>query len=238
MINNKGFTLVELLAVVVVLGLLLTIAVPATINVTKSASKKALVQIGRLAVQEAEKRYVKDMEEHGDFFADYNGGIFMAYDFNEDLNIGKGKVNGAILFAKWDDGYYNNNEDALRYSYFITYFNKEYFVQKAVDVSDNNSLKTEVSEEDIMKMNSTTKEIGKKFSREFLATAQAHKRCMTSDFYIFNGTYNEEYQRFDLLNEYHAKESNFTNPDGTSKECKEYTNEEILEYVLQSSSKR
>lgn len=236
--NNKGFTLVELLAVIVILGLLLIIAVPTAINVTKSASKKALVQIGRLAVQEAEKRYVKDMEEHGDFFADYPGGIFMAYDLNEDLNIGKGKVKGAILFAKWDDGYYNNDEDALRYSFFITYFNDEYFVQKAVDVTDKTTLKTEVSEEDIMKMNSTTKGIKEYFDPGFLATAQAHKRCMTGKFYIFDGTYSEERQKYDLLNVYHPEESNFTNPDGTSKECKEYTNIEVFEYTIQSLQSR
>jgi len=229
--NNKGFTLVELLAVIVILGLLLIIAVPTAINVTKSASKKALIQFGRLAVQEAEKRYVKDMEEHGDFFAGTDGGIFMAYDLNEDLNIGKGKIKGAILFVKWDNDYYND-EDTIRYSFFITYFNDEYFVQKAVDVTDKNPVKTEVSEEDIKKMDSTTKEIGKFFNPSLLAAAQVYKKCMTGEFYIFDGTYNEEYQRYDLLNKYEPQESNFTNPDGTLKECIEYTNEQAFDYVV------
>ena len=38
--NKKGFTLVELLAVIVILGVLLMIAVPAVQNVIKKAKNK------------------------------------------------------------------------------------------------------------------------------------------------------------------------------------------------------
>ena len=41
--NKKGFTLVELLAVIVILGVLLVIAVPAISNVQEDAKKKAAI---------------------------------------------------------------------------------------------------------------------------------------------------------------------------------------------------
>ncbi len=41
--NKKGYTLVELLAVIMVLALLLTIAVPAVLNVTPNAKRRLFI---------------------------------------------------------------------------------------------------------------------------------------------------------------------------------------------------
>ncbi len=50
-INKKGFTLVELLAVIVILGVLLLIAVPSVNNIITSSRKKAFLSQVKLAVE-------------------------------------------------------------------------------------------------------------------------------------------------------------------------------------------
>ena len=49
-INKKGFTLVELLAVIVILGVLLLIAVPSVNNIINNSRKKAFLSQVKLAV--------------------------------------------------------------------------------------------------------------------------------------------------------------------------------------------
>ena len=52
--NKKGFTLVELLAVIVILGVLLLIAVPAIQNVINSSKSKAFVSQAKLVIENVE----------------------------------------------------------------------------------------------------------------------------------------------------------------------------------------
>ena len=52
--NKKGFTLVELLAVIVILGVLLMIAVPAIQNVINKSKKNAFINQAKLVVENVE----------------------------------------------------------------------------------------------------------------------------------------------------------------------------------------
>lgn len=56
--GRKGFTLVELLAVIVVLAIILVIAVPKILDVINSARKSAFEDSAKLLISQAEKNYL------------------------------------------------------------------------------------------------------------------------------------------------------------------------------------
>ncbi|MDD6224170.1 MAG: prepilin-type N-terminal cleavage/methylation domain-containing protein, partial [bacterium] len=59
--NKKGFTLVELLIVVVLIGLLLVIVIPAARNLTYNDSEKQYEQLSKF-IDEASQLYAKNNE--------------------------------------------------------------------------------------------------------------------------------------------------------------------------------
>ena len=56
--NNKGFTLVETIAVIIILGIVLSIAVPSITNVVKSTNKNRMISDAETFVSEV-KEYVE-----------------------------------------------------------------------------------------------------------------------------------------------------------------------------------
>ena len=56
--NNKGFTLVETIAVIIILGIVLSIAVPSITNVVKSTNKNRMISDAETFISEV-KEYVE-----------------------------------------------------------------------------------------------------------------------------------------------------------------------------------
>lgn len=56
--NNKGFTLVETIAVIIILGVVLSIAVPSITNVVKSTNKSRMISDAETFISEV-KEYVE-----------------------------------------------------------------------------------------------------------------------------------------------------------------------------------
>ena len=93
--NKKGFTLVELLAVVVVLAVVSIIAIPITINIIENARKGALEDSARGLMDAANNYYATHSKDMDDAYVDFvivNG----KQTSSEKLNY-KGSVENAYL---------------------------------------------------------------------------------------------------------------------------------------------
>ena len=71
--NKKGFTLVELLAVIVILAIILVIAVPQILNTINSARLGAFRSTAKLLLSQAEKQYLVDTTLGGTGAKTYTG---------------------------------------------------------------------------------------------------------------------------------------------------------------------
>lgn len=58
--NNKGFTLVETIAVIIILGVVLSIAVPSITNVVKSTNKNRMIADAETFASKAKEMYESD----------------------------------------------------------------------------------------------------------------------------------------------------------------------------------
>ena len=112
--NNKGFTLVELLAVIVILGLLMAIAIPSVTKYITQSRKKTLISSVDSYVT-AVTTAVNDNE----FGALSNGDILYYIpvsneENNSCISLEKG---GTDPFGNWKEAYVAVNYDADNYSY-------------------------------------------------------------------------------------------------------------------------
>ncbi len=55
--KNKGFTLVELLAVIVILAIIMIIAIPAVLNTMNNARRKSFIEFANKAILKAQEKY-------------------------------------------------------------------------------------------------------------------------------------------------------------------------------------
>lgn len=94
--NKKGFTLVELLAVIIILGVLLMIAVPAVQNVIKKAKNNATQKQAELFIDAAKKMAIID-EATSDMV------IYKLSDLDSDVD--KNRFTGMVVALKENGSY-------------------------------------------------------------------------------------------------------------------------------------
>ena len=144
--NKKGFTLVELLAVIVILGVLLMIAVPAVQNVIKKAKNNATQKQAELFIDAAKKMAIID-EATSDMV------IYKLSDLDSDVD--KNRFTGMVvaLVALKENG---------SYKYYI-YLNDS-VNKKTISNNDNNNDIFEFASED--KINEKVTDGGKEFKED------------------------------------------------------------------------
>ncbi|MBQ7241080.1 MAG: BspA family leucine-rich repeat surface protein [Bacilli bacterium] len=121
--KNKGFTLVELLAVIVILAIIMIIAIPAVLNTMQNASRNTFETYARRIANETEKKFTEDSLNNTN-----NAGLI--YDITKDLGLSNtGDFKGYSILSKKTDTVY------------LTLYNKDYAY---VAVNMNNSLKDEI----------------------------------------------------------------------------------------------
>lgn len=94
--NKKGFTLVELLAVIIILGVLLMIAVPAVQNVIKKTKNNATQKQAELFIDAAKKMAIID-EATSDML------IYKLSDLDSDVD--KNRFTGMVVALKENESY-------------------------------------------------------------------------------------------------------------------------------------
>ena len=122
--KNKGFTLVELLAVIVILAIIMIIAIPAVLNTMETAKKKSMVNFANKLINELSKQYVAKMTF--DNYIRPADDTFIVFDITKDLgltNTGEYYGLAAIELLKDDDGKEYTNYDVEIYSndYYLSY---------------------------------------------------------------------------------------------------------------------
>ena len=126
----KGFTLVELLAVIVVLGILITISIPAINDSVKKSKKEAFVEYSQSIISKSEQTALAKLMGATSSLED---SCFM-FSITEDLGLSEtGDYQGWVLYKLETDKYY------------ITLYNKDYMIIN-YSFSEGNSSSKEVKE--------------------------------------------------------------------------------------------
>ncbi len=112
-LKKRGFTLVELLAVIVILAIIMIIAIPNVLNVTEQAKRKTFVEFAGKIRNTAEQEIVKS-ELNG---TSINTECFI-FDITKDFELSTGDFKGYILLKKES----NQNK------YYISMYNEQYML--------------------------------------------------------------------------------------------------------------
>lgn len=120
--KTNGFTLVELLAVIVILAIIMLIAIPSVLNVTEQAKQKSFINYCQKILKTAEEVYVKQSSVEAIIRPSEN--TYVAYDIQKDLGLpNAGDYYGTVYIRinDYQDNNYTkilmigNNDYMLRY---------------------------------------------------------------------------------------------------------------------------
>ena len=197
--NNKklkAFTLVELLAVIVILGVLLVIAVPNVIGAINTSKKKALVNIANNIIQETQKKYANDIDQYGKYFANYSGDIEITYDINKDLGFAKDEsVKGISTFVLWEENTVDPDGDVplggQPYSYILFLYTDDYIILKWIEGAPYKATDSEVTVNDVMARDDQNSSLINAFNKETYGILNSSRelKCMPIDMDTFDGSY-------------------------------------------------
>lgn len=120
-LKENGFTLVELLAVIVILGIILIITIPTILNVMGSAKKKSFEVYANKSIKSANEKYFQGVMTGSPYSE------CIVYNIKNDLNIpDTGKYDGYILINLGTNDLY------------LTLYDEDYYIA-GYHYNDNNS---------------------------------------------------------------------------------------------------
>lgn len=83
--NRKGFTLVELLAVIVILAIIMIIAIPSVLTTIETANRKTMLEYNQKVLLALERKYMED-KNFGNIKRT-GGNYHYVYDIKKDLDL-------------------------------------------------------------------------------------------------------------------------------------------------------
>ena len=101
--KEKGFTLVELLAVIVILAIIMIIAIPSVLGTVETAKRKTMLEFYQKVVTTTERKFIEDSNFRS---LPHAGSVnHYLYDIKKDLDIpSTGSFAGFVAVSKGEYG--------------------------------------------------------------------------------------------------------------------------------------
>ena len=164
--NKNGFTLVELLAVIVILAIIMIIAIPSVLDTMSTARKKSLLEYALKVANKGEEKYLQD-KGFGKLVT--SGRSYVVYDITKDLGLSStGNFRGITIIGQ-------NSSVIFRY---VVIYDDTYFLYNQYSGGSGGH---EPSVEDIISRSEFENSYGISFDninlKELYAFVQSQKGC-------------------------------------------------------------